>query len=94
MLTLEQCCREGSASQVELERYKELCISLQSQLDAAHADILDFTESSQGLQDELEKDLERLEAGEVEMQRGLEQSKNDAENWKVHSSASTSLDGP
>jgi predicted nucleic acid-binding Zn-ribbon protein len=60
-----------------------LCDSLQSQLADANADIQDYTESSKELQDELEKELQRMEKGEREMRKGLEEARGETDDWKV-----------
>lgn len=60
-----------------------MCESLQRQLNEANADIQDYTESSKELQDELEKELARMEAGERDMRKGLEQARGECDDWKV-----------
>ena len=66
-----------------MDDYRHQVDSLQAQLDEAHADIRDFTESSKELQDELEKELGRLEKGERDMRRSLEHAAAETDEWKV-----------
>lgn len=66
-----------------LTHYQTLCSTLQTQLADANADIADYTESSKELQDELEKELSRMEKSEKEMRRGLEEAREEVDGWKV-----------
>lgn len=74
---------------LELEHYRALAASLTNQLAEANDEIKEFTDSSRELQDELEKELGRLEAGEGEMRRRLEETRDEGEGWKVRSSGGT-----
>ncbi|BGP15512.1 hypothetical protein JCM10213_006588 [Rhodosporidiobolus nylandii] len=65
-----------------LTHYRQLCSSLQSQLQAAEQDIADFTESSKELQGELEKELERVEKAERDLRREWEEERGRADEWK------------
>lgn len=75
--------RTFTSPDAALAHYRTLCESLQRQLNEANADIQDYTESSKELQDELEKELARMEKGEREMRKGLEEARGECEDWKV-----------
>lgn len=66
-----------------LAHYRTLCASLEQQLNDANADIQEYTESSKELQDELEKELARMEKSEREMRKGLDEARGQVEDWKV-----------
>ncbi|GAA5861558.1 hypothetical protein JCM8547_008072 [Rhodosporidiobolus lusitaniae] len=65
-----------------LAHYRTLCSSLQSQLANAEEDIADFTASSKELQQELEKELERMEEAERSLRKEMESERGKAEDWK------------
>ncbi|GJN89428.1 hypothetical protein Rhopal_002408-T1 [Rhodotorula paludigena] len=62
---------------------KARCAALQAQLDAAEADIRDFTDSSHDLQRELEHELERMERAETALRTDLDQHRSAADEWKT-----------
>ena len=66
-----------------IKHYQQLCDSLQAQLADANSDIHEFTESSRDLQEELEKELARMEASEKSMRKGLDEARGEMEDWKV-----------
>ncbi|KAM0789112.1 hypothetical protein ACM66B_003167 [Microbotryomycetes sp. NB124-2] len=66
-----------------LALYKQHNDTLQRQLEDANLEMQDFMESSKELQDELEKELARIEASEKDMRRGLEQARGEIDEWKT-----------
>ncbi|KAI5481632.1 hypothetical protein MNV49_002858 [Pseudohyphozyma bogoriensis] len=75
--------REFATAEAGLAHYKDLAASLRRQLDDAEQDLNEFSESSKELQDELEKELARMEKGEKDMVKGLEDARNETEQWKT-----------
>jgi predicted nucleic acid-binding Zn-ribbon protein len=73
----------ASSPEALLAHYKQLCQSLQSQLQTAEDDIQDFTDSSKELQRELEQELERMESAERGLRREMETERGKADEWKV-----------
>lgn len=59
------------------------CEQLQRELTAANEDIAEYTESSKELQDELEKELARMEKSEKDMRVAMELAQGEVEDWKV-----------
>lgn len=59
------------------------CQELQRELNAANEDIAEYTESSKELQDELEKELARMETSEKSMRVAMELAQGEVEAWKV-----------
>ncbi|KAK4052544.1 NADH:ubiquinone oxidoreductase [Microbotryomycetes sp. JL221] len=66
-----------------LQHYKRQHDILQKQLEDANNEMQDFMESSKELQDELERELARIEANERDVKRGLEQAKYEVDEWKT-----------
>jgi hypothetical protein len=69
--------------ELALHHYETLASTLQGRLDASNTEMLDYMESYQSLQDEVERELERADTVQAEMSKALEESKAGTENWKV-----------